>query len=91
VAGKELGFGMTIKCRLRKIAVDPMRLAQSIEASGFQELPVTARHAATVANLPPHHSDPFDRILIAQAMSEPLHLVTTDERLKPYSELVVLV
>jgi PIN domain nuclease of toxin-antitoxin system len=36
-------------------------------------------------------SDPFDRILIAQAMSEPLHLVTTDTKLKPYSELVVLV
>jgi len=68
-----------------------MRLAQSIEATGFHELPVTARHAAMVASLPPHHSDPFDRILIAQAMSEPLHLITTDAKLKPYSELVVLV
>jgi PIN domain nuclease of toxin-antitoxin system len=36
-------------------------------------------------------SDPFDRILIAQAMSESVHLITTDERLKLYSELVVLV
>jgi PIN domain nuclease of toxin-antitoxin system len=44
-----------------------------------------------VASLPPLHSDPFDRILIAQAMSEPLHLVTTDAQLKQYSELVVLV
>jgi PIN domain nuclease of toxin-antitoxin system len=44
-----------------------------------------------VATLPPLASDPFDRILIAQAMSEPLHLVTTDAKLKPYSELVVLV
>jgi len=59
----------------------PRRLAQVIEASGFYELPVTARHAATVAALPPLHSDPFDRLLIAQAMSEPLHLVTADERL----------
>jgi PIN domain nuclease of toxin-antitoxin system len=82
---------IAVKGRLRKIAVDPMRLAQSIEATGFHELPVTARHAATVASLPPLHSDPFDRILIAQAMSEPLHLVTTDERLKEYSELVVVV
>ena len=82
---------IAVKGRLRKVASDPMRLAQSIEATGFHELPVTARHAATVASLPPHHNDPFDRILIAQAMSEPLHLVTTDERLKPYSELVVLV
>ena len=82
---------IAVKGRLKKIAVDPMRLAQSIEATGFHELPVTARHAAMVASLPPHHSDPFDRILIAQAMSEPLHLVTTDAKLKPYSELVVLV
>jgi PIN domain nuclease of toxin-antitoxin system len=82
---------IAVKGRLRKIAVDPMRLGMLIEATGFHELPVTARHAATVAALPPIHSDPFDRILIAQAMSEPLHLVTTDERLKPYSELVVLV
>jgi PIN domain nuclease of toxin-antitoxin system len=41
--------------------------------------------------LPPLHGDPFDRLLIAQAMSEPPHLITTDERLKQYSELVVLV
>jgi PIN domain nuclease of toxin-antitoxin system len=38
-----------------------------------------------MANLPPIDSDPFDRLLIAQAMSEPLHLVTTDERLKQYT------
>jgi PIN domain nuclease of toxin-antitoxin system len=43
------------------------------------------------AKLPPHPGDPFDRLLIAQAMNEPLHLVTTDERLKEYRELVVLV
>jgi len=49
------------------------------------------RHSATVAALPPQASDPFDRILIAQAMSEPLHFVTTDERLRQYGELVVLV
>jgi PIN domain nuclease of toxin-antitoxin system len=44
-----------------------------------------------VASLLPLHSDPFDRLLIAQAMSEPLHMVTTDERSKQYSELDVLV
>ena len=48
------------------------------------------RHPATV-KLPPHPGDLFDRRLIAQAMSEPLHLVTTDERLREYSELVVVV
>jgi PIN domain nuclease of toxin-antitoxin system len=82
---------IAVKGRLKKIAVDPMRLAQNIEATGFHELPVTARHAATMASLPPLASDPFDRLLIAQAMSEPVHLITTDERLREYSELVVLV
>ena len=82
---------IAVKGRLKKIAVDPMRLALLIEKTGFYELPVTARHAATVMTLPPHHSDPFDRLLIAQAMSEPVHLITTDERLREYSELVVLV
>jgi PIN domain nuclease of toxin-antitoxin system len=38
-----------------------------------------------------HHADPFDRLLIAQAISEPLHLLTVDPQLKPYSELVILV
>jgi PIN domain nuclease of toxin-antitoxin system len=38
-----------------------------------------------------HHSDPFDRLLVAQAISEPLHLLTVDSKLKPYSELVIQV
>jgi PIN domain nuclease of toxin-antitoxin system len=38
-----------------------------------------------------HHTDPFDRLLIAQAMSEPMHLLTADAQLKPYSELVIQV
>jgi len=41
--------------------------------------------------LPINHGDPFDRLLIAQAMTEPLHLLTADARLKPYSNLVVCV
>jgi PIN domain nuclease of toxin-antitoxin system len=82
---------IAVKGRLKKVACDPMRLAQHIEKTGFYELPVTARHAATLASLPPIHNDPFDRLLIAQAMSEPVHLITTDERLRQYSELVVVV
>ena len=82
---------IAVKGKLKKVASDPMRLAEHIEAAGFHELPITARHAATLAKLPPLHNDPFDRILIAQAMSEPVHFVTTDERLREYSELVVVV
>jgi PIN domain nuclease of toxin-antitoxin system len=46
--------------------------------AGYTLLPVTADHAALVEELPPHHADPFDRILIAQALDEPLRLVTHD-------------
>jgi PIN domain nuclease of toxin-antitoxin system len=44
-----------------------------------------------VADLPLHHTDPFDRLLIAQAMSEPLHFLTADTELKRYSDLVIVV
>jgi PIN domain nuclease of toxin-antitoxin system len=80
-----------IKVRLGKMDGSPAQLAAEIEASGFQELPVWSRHALLVADLPMHHSDPFDRLLIAQAMSEPLHLLTADAQLKPYSDLVICV
>jgi PIN domain nuclease of toxin-antitoxin system len=75
---------IAIKSRLGKIEGDPEALAAMIEASGFLELPVTARHAAAVAKLPLHHADPFDRLLLAQAFSEPLRLVSADRALIPY-------
>jgi PIN domain nuclease of toxin-antitoxin system len=80
-----------IKVRLGKMDGSPVELAAEIAAAGFQELPVWSRHALLVADLPMHHSDPFDRLLIAQAMSEPLHLLTADAQLKPYSDLVICV
>ena len=81
---------IAIKSRLGKIAADPDALAASIDASGFIELPVQAKHAAATARLPALHRDPFDRLLIAQAMTEPLRLLTADSTLVPYSELVTL-
>jgi len=66
-------------------------LAEAIGGSGFVELPVTALHAAAVAELPPHHRDPFDRLLVAQAMAEPLILLTADATLLAHSDLVRLV
>jgi PIN domain nuclease of toxin-antitoxin system len=82
---------IAIKAALGKIDADPRELIDAIEASGFEELPVSARHAAGVRELPPHHADPFDRLLVAQAMAEPMRLVTADRALKAYSELVVVV
>ena len=78
-----------IKTRLGKLDVDVNLLASEIQASGFIELPVRATHAAMVRELPDIHGDPFDRLLIAQAMSEPLRLMTADGQLAAYSELVM--
>ena len=58
-------------------------------AVGFVELPVTSAAAAHVARLPLHHRDPFDRLLVAQAITEPAYLYTVDTQLPAYSELVV--
>jgi PIN domain nuclease of toxin-antitoxin system len=82
---------IAIKARLGKIEADPARMLDAIEATGFQELPVLGRHAAWVVKLPLHHRDPFDRLLLAQAIIEPMRLVTGDEQLLAYSELVIRV
>jgi len=77
-----------IKYQLGKIKVTPDTLLDAVGPSGFLDLAVNSRHAAAVAHLPPIHRDPFDRLLIAQAISEPLHFLTADSRLAQYSELV---
>lgn len=82
---------IAIKVRLGKIDADPQQLADAIEPSGFFQLPVNAHHAAHVATLPEHHHDPFDRLLVAQALTEPLVLLTADAALSRYGELVQLV
>ena len=82
---------VAIKVRLGKMNADPQELFEQIEANGIHELPVWSKHALLVASLPMHHTDPFDRLLIAQAMSEPMHLLTADAQFKPYSELVIQV
>jgi PIN domain nuclease of toxin-antitoxin system len=80
-----------IKVKLGKLSVDVDQLVVEIERSGFRELPVSARHAAAVMQLPDLHRDPFDRILVAQAICEPLRFLTADEALTGYSELVSLI
>lgn len=80
-----------IKVKLGKLDVDIDLLANSIASEGFIELPVSVKHAVSVLTLPQHHRDPFDRILLAQAMSEPLRLITADQSLQVYSDLVNVV
>ena len=81
---------IAIKAQLGKIMADADELVAAIDASGFIELPVRAVHAAGVARLELRHRDPFDRILLAQAISEPLRLLTADATLAQYSDLVLL-
>lgn len=57
--------------------------------SGYRFLGVEAEHAAAAEGLPAHHSDPFDRILVAQALVEPMRLMTHDSRLALYSDTVI--
>ena len=57
--------------------------------AGYMLLPVTAEHAAAVESLPPLHTDPFDRLLVAQARSEPLWLVTADPMVVAYDSNVI--
>src|ERR1700687_136863 len=78
-----------IKGGIGKLHVSMDVLVAGIEASGFTELRVSALHAARVAALPSHHRDPFDRLLVAQAIHEPLHLMTADAALQRYSDLIV--
>ncbi len=69
----------------------PEAVARNARAVGFAELPVDAAAAAGAADLPLHHTDPFDRLLIAQAIVGPMRLLTADAVLVRYSELVTLV
>ncbi len=71
-------------------SIDPDEIFKAAVTTGFVEMPVRAT-AMAVARLPAHHRDPFDRLLVAQAMTEPARLYTADLQLRPYSELVVLV
>jgi len=82
---------IAIKARLGRLEGDPKEFVAAIEQSGFKELAISARHAAMVHELPLHHRDPFDRLLIAQALSEPLRLLTADRALGQYSDLVITI
>jgi PIN domain nuclease of toxin-antitoxin system len=82
---------MAIKAALGRadFRVSANAVFDAARATGFVELPVRSEAAMRVASLPHHHRDPFDRLLVAQAMTEPAVLYTADGRLSVYSELVV--
>lgn len=81
-----------IKFALGKASAPPFSGREAVSyfaEAGFISLPVTAVHAAAVEDLPPFHADPFDRMLIAQAVSEPLRLISHDARVAAYGSMVL--
>ncbi len=71
--------------------VDPTIFRRGLLDNEYRELPITGEHAATVAILPPIHKDPFERLLIAQAIVEGITLVTVDANLASYPGPIVKV
>ncbi len=71
--------------------VDPRRLWRMLPLNGYRELPVTGEHGIAVETLPLLHKDPFDRLLLAQARTEDMVLLTKDLKLAEYGEPVRLV
>ncbi len=80
----------TVKISLGKLEADVDELMGGIEASGFREPAIRSSHMAMLAGLPRHHRDPFDRLPVAQALAEPLRLLTADRTLRQYPDLVTL-
>jgi PIN domain nuclease of toxin-antitoxin system len=84
---------IAIKAQLGRVtfSTTPEDVVQIAKDSGFLELPVQAVEAVGVAKLPLHHRDPFDRLLIAQAIAMPATLVTHDSQLSKYPALLMMV
>ena len=74
---------ITLKQAIGRLA-GPADLAERVRDMAFRELPVTDAHAIAAGRLPPHHRDPFDRMLVAQAVTEGLTLVSRDESIALY-------
>ncbi|MCH9696900.1 MAG: type II toxin-antitoxin system VapC family toxin [Gammaproteobacteria bacterium] len=84
---------IAIKSALGKLKfnLQPDELQKTIKDSGFEILAIQAEHIVPLYNLPNHHRDPFDRILMAQSLSEPLYLVTHDQQFSDYNLPLILV
>ena len=81
---------LAIKLQTGRLALTatPLEIAAAAVTMGFVELPVTSAHAAAAGGLPMLHRDPFDRLLVAQAVVEPARLLTVDRLLSGYTDLV---
>jgi PIN domain nuclease of toxin-antitoxin system len=81
---------IAIKTTLGKLKFSAEIARQAIQDMDIRILPFTAEHAFRLFELPAHHRDPFDRQIIAQAFSEDIPLVTSDEKLSAYKGLTII-
>jgi PIN domain nuclease of toxin-antitoxin system len=81
---------IAIKSALRKLSVSAAIARQAIQELDIRVLPYTAEHAYRLFDLPLHHGDPFDRQIIAQALSENIPVVTSDEKFSLYKGLKIV-
>jgi PIN domain nuclease of toxin-antitoxin system len=81
---------IAIKTSARKLKIDIGRLEAALLEAGIVPLPITWTHARRVYGIAATHPDPFDRLLLAQAICEPLHLLTSDGALAQYSRDLVI-
>ncbi|MEO7908985.1 MAG: type II toxin-antitoxin system VapC family toxin [Roseiflexaceae bacterium] len=82
------GWEIAIKAQLGKLQFSSSLdrfIAEQIALNGIDTLPITLRHGLHVATLPPHHRDPFDRLLVAQCQLEQLPMLTADAQILKYA------
>ncbi len=82
------GWEASIKAARGRLRLDE-KFRILVAADDFTELPVSLTHAERLLDLPSHHADPFDRLLVAQALVEKATLVTHDRALEPYGAPVI--
>jgi PIN domain nuclease of toxin-antitoxin system len=82
---------IAIKAGIGKLAADVAEVRLTAIADGFLELPVLGHHVTRLKALPDLHKDPFDRLLVAQAVAEPMLLLTADAKLAAYGAAVELI
>jgi PIN domain nuclease of toxin-antitoxin system len=80
-----------IKIMIGKLHAELSAIVEQLPKNNFLELASRTNHIITLSQLPMHHQDPFDRMLIAQAISEPLNLITHDKNVALYSDSIILV
>lgn len=82
-------FEITVKIGIGKLAVDLSALTNALRADGFETLPIAEHHLLAQLTLPLLHRDPFDRLLIAQAITEQLTIVSDDRHLAAYPVSII--